>query len=73
MASNYIQPDNNDDQTNENENDNKKRFNIDSIVNLNVFKQHPKLLVRLKMNIEQHNYYEAHQAYKTLHFRCVLS
>jgi hypothetical protein len=44
-------------------------FSIDLIENLEIFKQNRKLFLRLKICIEQNNYYEAHQAYKTLHFR----
>ena len=47
----------------------KKRFNIESIQNLEIFKQNPRLFIRLKMCLDQNNYYEAHQTYKTLHFR----
>lgn len=47
----------------------KKMFSIDNIKNLDVFIQNPRLFIRLKMCLDQNNYYEAHQAYKTLHFR----
>lgn len=40
---------------------------------LEVFKQNPKFYVRLKMNLEQQSYYEAHQLFKTIHFRCSAS
>lgn len=45
------------------------KFRLDDILNLEIFKIHPKLLIRLKINVEQLNFYEAHQIYKTLHFR----
>jgi len=45
-------------------------FTLDSIQNLIVFKQNPKLLLKLKLNTNEDNYYETHQLYKTIHFRC---
>jgi hypothetical protein len=47
----------------------RKLFSIDKIKNLDIFKQNPRLLIRLQMCLDQNNYYETHQAYKTLHFR----
>lgn len=44
-------------------------FSIEPIESLVIFKSNPKLLVRLKLNIEQDSFYEAHQLYKTIHFR----
>ena len=46
-------------------------FALDPIENLNVFKSNPKLLYKLKLNTSEGNFYEAHQLYKTLHFRSV--
>jgi hypothetical protein len=46
-------------------------FTLDTIENLSVFKQNPKLLVKLKLNTSEDNFYETHQLYKTIHFRCV--
>jgi len=45
-------------------------FSLGSIENFNVFKTNPKLLKRLKINDSEDNFYEAHQLYKTIHFRC---
>ncbi len=47
----------------------KKRFNLESIKNLDIFKQNSRLFIRLKMCIDENSFYEAHQAYKTVHFR----
>ena len=47
----------------------RKLFSIEKIKNLDIFKQNPRLFIRLQMCLDQNNYYEAHQAYKTLHFR----
>lgn len=46
-------------------------FSLDSIEKLSVFKTNPKLLKKLKLNTSEAepNFYEAHQLYKTLHFR----
>lgn len=46
-------------------------FSLDSIENLNVFKNNPKLLYKLKLNTSEDSFYEAHQLYKTLHFRSI--
>jgi hypothetical protein len=46
-------------------------FSLNCIENLNVFKQNPKLLIKLKQNTAEDNYYETHQLYKTIHFRCI--
>lgn len=46
-------------------------FSLSSIENFNVFKTNPKLLKRLKINDKEDNFYEAHQLYKTIHFRCI--
>jgi hypothetical protein len=46
-----------------------KEYSIESIQNLEVFKQNPRLLIRLRMVFENENTYEAHQLYKTIHFR----
>jgi hypothetical protein len=43
---------------------------IQTIEKLEVFKQNPRLLIRLRMILETDNIYEAHQLYKTIHFRC---
>lgn len=40
-----------------------------TLANLEIFKQNPKFLLRLKMNLEQDSFYEAHQLFKTIHFR----
>lgn len=40
-----------------------------TLANLEIFKQNPKFLLRLKMNLEQESFYEAHQLFKTIHFR----
>ena len=45
-------------------------FSLGSIENFNVFKTNPKLLKRLRINDSEDNFYEAHQLYKTIHFRC---
>ena len=42
---------------------------IETIENLDVFKQNPRLLIRLRLIFENENLYEAHQLYKTIHFR----
>jgi hypothetical protein len=44
-------------------------YKIDPIENLQVFSKNPKLLQRLKLDIQNNSYYEAHQLYKTIHFR----
>ena len=46
-------------------------FSLEPIENLNVFKQNPKLLYKLRQNTSEGNFYEAHQLYKTCHFRCI--
>lgn len=43
------------------------------IESLDVFKQNPRLLLRLKLVRENNNTYEAHQLYKTIHFRFYIS
>lgn len=48
-----------------------KECSVESIGSLEVFKQNPRLLLRLRMTIDNDNSYEAHQLYKTIHFRCV--
>lgn len=47
------------------------QFSLESIQHLTVFKTNPKLLTRLKLNTSQDSFYEAHQLYKTLHFRSI--
>jgi hypothetical protein len=46
-----------------------RECSIESIQSLDVFKQNPRLLIRLRMVLENENTYEAHQLYKTIHFR----
>ena len=46
-------------------------FSLDSIENLSIFKTNPKLLQRLKLNTSDDSFYETHQLYKTIHFRCI--
>ena len=46
-------------------------FSIGSVENLSIFKQNSKLLLRLKMNTSEDNFYEAHQLYKLINFRCL--
>jgi golgi to ER traffic protein 4 len=38
-----------------------------------IFKSNPKLLVRLKQNVELKQFYENHQLVKTIHFRCMMN
>lgn len=46
-------------------------FSLDPILGATVFKTNPKLLYKLKLNTGENSFYEAHQLYKTLHFRCL--
>lgn len=48
-------------------------FSLEPIESLYIFKTNPKLLQRLRLNTDDDNYYETHQLYKTIHFRCVSS
>jgi hypothetical protein len=50
---------------------NTSEFSLEEIETLSVFKANPKLLYKLKLNTVEGNFYEAHQLYKTLHFRAV--
>ena len=44
-------------------------YTIDTIEFLEIFKLNPKLLVRLKLFVENKSLYEAHQLFKTINFR----
>ncbi len=44
-------------------------FSLECIESFSVFKANPKLFYKLKLNTADGNFYEAHQLYKTLHFR----
>ena len=48
-------------------------YTIASIENLEIFRTNPKLLARLRLNIENLSIYEAHQLFKTINFRLVLN
>ncbi len=43
------------------------------LAHLEIFKQNPKFLLRLKLNLQQDSFYEAHQLFKTIHFRAMSS
>jgi len=44
-------------------------YSIDSVELLEIFKLNPKLLVRLRLFVENKSLYEAHQLFKTINFR----
>lgn len=44
-------------------------YSINPIESLQVFSKNPKLLQRLKLDIQNNSYYEAHQLFKTIQFR----
>jgi hypothetical protein len=45
------------------------QYSIDDIAKLSIFDQNPKLLNKLKLDLANDNFYEAHQLFKTIHFR----
>lgn len=42
---------------------------LDKLANSQIFLTNPKLYIRLKLVTDTDNFYEAHQLYKTIHFR----
>jgi len=44
-------------------------YSLDSIESLEIFRLNPKLLVRLRLFVENKSLYEAHQLFKTINFR----
>ncbi len=47
-----------------------EEFSLKPIEDMSIFKKNSKLLMRLKQTIENECFYETHQLYKTINFRC---